>query len=536
MSTQPEHEQPRSTLAQVKDTFESILLAFIVAFIFRAFIIEAFVIPTGSMAPTLYGAHISHICSNCGYSFAVGLGIPPTRVRCPNCDWIDDLDDRLPPPENGDRILVFKWPYAVGGLLAPRRWDVVVFKAPFTSASSEEPDGQTNYIKRLIGLPGDLVEIVDGDIYIAHVQDVPEPARTRLLANPPEPLTPDQQQQLDSILQIAHKTPEAQQALWQIVYTMDFPPTRTQLGITPVWTASTPDSPWTIDKRTMSIESQTSEARFVQLEGKTFRDDYGYNDGGGQRIVSDLKLQTTVTWTGGNGSLLLQLSKHDDLYTMELQPSQGTGRTLQAPLDGSQAAQVIGSPWTFPVFKPNWPVQLAFVDVDHQLQVWMDGRLLWQSPAGTFPSTAAWAKQQRYESRPPVVRIGGTDVFAGLRHTAVYRDVYYRDADRIIAQNALGQGTYSPYSGRPGWGTRDNPMLLRSDEYYVLGDNSPQSLDSRAWWQVGEHLQGRDYRLGTVPADQMIGQAFFVYWPSGYRLFGSGAPIIPNVGHMRWIR
>ncbi len=92
------------------------------------------------------------------------------------------------------------------------------------------------------------------------------------------------------------------------------------------------------------------------------------------------------------------------------------------------------------------------------------------------------------------------------------------------------------FSGQPGWGTRDNPMLLRQNEYYVLGDNSPESLDSRLWWQAGAHLAGRDYRVGTVPADQMIGEAFFVYWPSGHRLFGKGLPIVPNVGHMRWIR
>ena len=69
-----------------------------------------------------------------------------------------------------------------------------------------------------------------------------------------------------------------------------------------------------------------------------------------------------------------------------------------------------------------------------------------------------------------------------------------------------------------------------------MGDNSPQSYDSRLWWQTGEHLADRAeaYRVGTVPADQMIGKAFFVYWPGGYRIFGYGLPIVPNVGEMRW--
>ena len=54
-----------------RDTIESILIAFILAFIFRAFVVEAFVIPTGSMAPTLLGAHARFTCDDCGYQFEV---------------------------------------------------------------------------------------------------------------------------------------------------------------------------------------------------------------------------------------------------------------------------------------------------------------------------------------------------------------------------------------------------------------------------------------------------------------------------------
>jgi len=83
---------------------------------------------------------------------------------------------------------------------------------------------------------------------------------------------------------------------------------------------------------------------------------------------------------------------------------------------------------------------------------------------------------------------------------------------------------------------------LRDGEHFMLGDNSPASQDSRLWTQPGDYLleRGVDYQIGTVPADQLIGKAFFVYWPSGHRLhwlpvlkdFG----VIPSVGKMRWIR
>src|SRR5688572_23696962 len=57
----------------VKETVESILVAFILAFIFRAFVVEAFVIPTGSMAPTLLGAHVRLRCDDCGYRWKVNF-------------------------------------------------------------------------------------------------------------------------------------------------------------------------------------------------------------------------------------------------------------------------------------------------------------------------------------------------------------------------------------------------------------------------------------------------------------------------------
>src|SRR5881628_3926077 len=65
-----------SESSSVKETVESILVAFILAFIFRAFVVEAFVIPTGSMAPTLMGAHMRFRCEDCGYEWTVNYSSP----------------------------------------------------------------------------------------------------------------------------------------------------------------------------------------------------------------------------------------------------------------------------------------------------------------------------------------------------------------------------------------------------------------------------------------------------------------------------
>ena len=48
--------------AEIANTFEWLITAFILAFVFRAFVMEAFRIPTGSMADTLMGAHFRLRC------------------------------------------------------------------------------------------------------------------------------------------------------------------------------------------------------------------------------------------------------------------------------------------------------------------------------------------------------------------------------------------------------------------------------------------------------------------------------------------
>ncbi len=74
-----------------------------------------------------------------------------------------------------------------------------------------------------------------------------------------------------------------------------------------------------------------------------------------------------------------------------------------------------------------------------------------------------------------------------LRHVAVYRDVYYQSGRNVVLANDSAHGAVTnALVGYPGWGTTGNPILLRTDppDYFCCGDNSPQSKDSRLWWEV----------------------------------------------------
>lgn len=94
----------------IKEWVEPIIIAVILALIIRTFVVQAFKIPTGSMRPTLM---------------------------------------------EGDRLLVNKFIYK---FKEPKRGDVIVFVSP--------EDKKKDFIKRLVGLPGETLEISNGTLLI----------------------------------------------------------------------------------------------------------------------------------------------------------------------------------------------------------------------------------------------------------------------------------------------------------------------------------------------------------------------------------
>jgi signal peptidase I len=116
----------------VRETIRTIIYAVLIAFVVRTFAYEPFNIPSGSMEPTLLvGDYLFVSKYSYGYS----------RYSFP-----------FGPPIFSGRILARQ----------PQRGDVVVFKQP--------ADPSIDYIKRLIGLPGDRIQIIGGTLY---VNDVP---------------------------------------------------------------------------------------------------------------------------------------------------------------------------------------------------------------------------------------------------------------------------------------------------------------------------------------------------------------------------
>jgi signal peptidase I len=173
----------------IREVVETVVFVVVLVLLLKSFAAEAFVIPTGSMAETLWGYQRVVECPKCHYVFPVNCSseVDPqeghkaelTECTCPNCRYHVDLHkygDEFH-WNSGDRVLVAKSLYELG-LIPPERRDVVVFKFPgdesFPSRGPQLNHVPMNYIKRLIGLGGETIGIWYGKLYRMN-GDRPEP-------------------------------------------------------------------------------------------------------------------------------------------------------------------------------------------------------------------------------------------------------------------------------------------------------------------------------------------------------------------------
>ena len=160
-SASPPHKHKNPVLQFLGELPGLIIMAFVLALLIKTFLVQAFFIPSGSMEPTL---------------------VP------------------------GDRVLVLKVPYYFHD---PRRGDVIVFEDPdpsgepdrsivggffhwmFQGLGVQQPDNE-DFIKRVVGLPGDTVWAKGGDVFV-NGEKLNEPYLTQTTANFDKTTVPDDQ-------------------------------------------------------------------------------------------------------------------------------------------------------------------------------------------------------------------------------------------------------------------------------------------------------------------------------------------------------
>ncbi|MBW8036162.1 MAG: signal peptidase I [Planctomycetes bacterium] len=467
-----------ATIESIVNTIYWVIVALILAFVFRTFIMEAFQIPTGSMAETLRGAHYHVRCSACGYKYDLGsdglaLGVP----KCSSCGFVPEeaIRERA---SNGDRILVLKCIYE---FVAPRRWDVVVFKYPVF------PDD--NYIKRMIALPGETVELIDGDVYING--------------------------------EIARKPVKVQDELWNCVFDNDY--ARMEMEGSGKWVypfVNSSGSVWKVNVdggRKFSLNSSDGgEHRLVYRPGnsKDFEADYVYNSPnlGSAPVCSDLKVRSYMMAGYGEGTIGIGLRKYGRLYR---------GRV---DFDGFMVIEMTTEGVTVELARKSVDVEVAgrgkafsFANVDHELRLEFGGERLvydlgvgWDD-AGVVDRNSVGKVAYGEGGMVEIFGTGDVDLY----HTAVFRDIYY-------LSDVL----------RP---RHQEPFTVGEDEYFVCGDNSPESYDSRMWGSKGKGNNNSVYRKGVVPRDYLMGKAFFLYWGDAFKPFENMLPLVPNFSEMKII-
>ena len=473
---------PAESEGTLRATIEFLILLTLGIMLLRTFSTEAYVVPTGSMAPTLLGYHRELNCTNCRFPFVVGMDEKGQsgRAVCPNCGQVG-LAQTETVDCNGDRLLVQKFLF---DLRTPRRFEVVVFNSP------SEPDQP--YVKRVVGLPGEAIQIVDGDLFING--------------------------------RIVRKTIEEQRAMRIAVYDNNFVPA--DYIRFPRWrfrverSRRTVPSGWKMVGTGFSHEAtETSNDREDWLEYLHYDPDRGrygpirdfcpYNgaDVRAENPVRDLMIDTELTVQPNVRSVSLRIDHGMDQFVITL-PVDGKG-SVEVRRNG--LVEVPSNPRTgllsSPAESPRY-YRLEAAVCDRRLQVALDGRLLFE-PIDFEKSTAANMTSNR--SSPVALGVLGGSV--SIRSFRVFRDIYYTGSQSMGPRLAFAV---------------DSPYFLKTDEYFVLGDNSPVSNDSRFW-----------EKSPVVRRESLLGKPFLVHLPGQVRalkVFGRPLGWIPDPREIRYIR
>lgn len=533
----------------IKETFTSIIIAFVLAFVFRGFVMEAFQIPTGSMAPTLLGQHMRFVGPETGVVWAAGprdfadpaslqvalptQGTPadPIRVTDPILRPDGTLTAHAVPRRAGDRIFVLKYLYSV---FDPSRFDVVVFKNP--------SDPQQNFIKRLVGLPGEQVALVAGDLFV-------RPARDALHDDPADPAAAWD----GPTWKIQRKPERVQRALWQTLFDSRYTPLSALAGRAPFRPPWIPAGPgWDLAGKAQYVYTGEGPTALAwDTHRKPIDDYYPYNEvrprGPGGReahaeprypvpdvaVAFGLHAESLPTFT-----VVVEATGHQ--FRARVTPDGNVTLTM-TPLPRITGEPVPTRQIGAGSFRhdPRKPLDVEVWHADQALTVFVDGTRVAQGEYDLTPAqrilhaTGSSLRDLLEASRQFDVNQLANP--ARYRHTAVR--IEFEQGPFRLDRVALRRDLYWTPIDRPGRYARaahpHAPCILGPDHYFVCGDNSPASEDGRMWLSVDPWVARQiDPTVGVVARPLLIGKAFFVYWPSAE--WGRRIPV-PDFGRMRWI-
>ncbi len=451
---------------------------------------------------------------------------------------------------SGDRVLVSKFLYDTG-LDRPRRYEVVVFRYPRRPLENGTPK---NYIKRLLGLPGELLAIFFGNLYRCRVPvdfddhkiDPRDLWQRDLGMHENDPRV--QELFRAGQFEILRKPPETIVAMRRSVYDNDHP--AKDLEAIPAfrrWVAADGSS-WKADEQHGFAHAgqgqgpqwlryrhmvrpadwpRPTDANFAERvkeiaarthEPELITDFLGYNAiaknsperDPGQWEPPDPYQASRHTWVGdlilecelkvekAAGEFWMELSEGPDRFQARWQLDSGVC-TLYRLSDGGKKQVELGSKTTG--LKGPGDYQLRFANVDDRLTVWVNRELPFGDGvdyAGHYRPNSPDVGPHANDLQPASFASKGAAV--QVRHIKLWRDVYYTQEGATPDARDTAKVNWS----RPGtWGPLRKldfrTFYVQPGHYFCLGDNSAYSSDSRDW--------------GLVPERLMLGRALMVYYP-----------------------
>ena len=443
----------RSFVSWLVATIPATLLGLGMAFAFRAYFAEAFIVPTGSMAFTLLGTNSEVHCTNCGQAFPVSMSdrnpggdlpgrppLPKTAI-CPNCGERQEIAPTVP-AHPGDRIVAKKTNDA-------RRWDLVLYHPPEAA--------EQVYVHRLIGLPGEHLDLVGGDLFV----------NQKRLAKPPREFAD----------------------LWIAVHDTEFAPKNISKD-TPRWMPDDAASAWKPVAQGWNCAATGADTQTLKFTG-VLRDVLAYNaesnQGGGRgafhpvevpiRFCGDTRIRCHVEGCAGDGKFSFAWSFRGQNVTASV-ASNGKLDLAATGDEPGQAAtgQAVGKSsggqvWTFAV-RDGTAYLYNEQEAGISLQI--------------FSEDLNAAMKEEPANEPCTISLSANGIDVTITRIEIARDVYFRNANEMN-------------HGDRGWGTPQQPIQLQADEYFLLGDNSSSAADCR-------------FR-GPVKRDALVGVARSIYWP-----------------------
>ena len=414
----------------------------------RELLVGEYHISESSMATALLGQHAKLSCRSCGYQFTVGLlpyqrkYDPTENLSCPMCGGQDlAIVNSSTPPR--DRILA-------GKRLRPRRWDLLMFHSP--------ADMSTLLLKRVVGLPGEELQIIDGEIFI----------NSSLIS----------------------KGALAHEEMWLRVLDTEFQ-AENSAGAKLRWQPNPSAVGWQAQRRSWLFDSAQNHPELLELTGE-LTDELVYNVNALQYIepkaIHDVRLGVQLSRLQGQGSLSL-LWEHSGREVRGSIDAEGAAslavhRPGQQQLDVSETAH-----WGRDIASG---LELMLIIRDGYAYLYANRELLCQAAVGPFEADSA------EQNLPQSCRLGiaANNCRGRIKRIQLDRDVHYRAISATPSE--------SP--------SRTAAVRIEPGHYYVLGDNSAVSSDSRLGWQIHPSLQGK-IQPGMVPAELTEGVVTCIYWP-----------------------